>query len=199
MIVDGVLAGERFGRSWMISRSAVEAVRAENRRVGRPWSAVSSWAALKLAEGDPLDQEDAVARSRAKQRLQQGLPMIAMNLAGRSEKRAAYVHPSGLDRLREDARLVIGGAHAAASYGADLISNDLESYVRVGDLAGVVDSYGLDFEAQRPNVLLRVVPDGVWPFGDDVRMVGPKVAAIDLLESGDERAQRAGHALLESR
>lgn len=60
----------------------------------------------------------------------------------------------------------------------------------------LVKQFGLDEQAARPNVLLRMVADGVWPFESDQRYAGRSVVGVDLLESEDPRSRRAGAELL---
>lgn len=79
----------------------------------------------------------------------------------------------------------------------DLIVRDAaEVYVRAGDVADLADSYALDVDADRPDVILHVVDDGSWPF-DDEQVAPWPVVAVDLLDADDERSRRAGLALIE--
>ena len=56
----------------------------------------------------------------------------------------------------------------------------------------------MEERSERPNLVLRVMGDAHWPFPDGAEVAPRAVAAVDLLESGDERARRAGRELLES-
>ena len=69
---------------------------------------------------------------------------------------------------------------------------------RADQLGDVVKQFGLDDWSARPNVLLRVVDDGVWPFEHGQRAASRAVVAVDLLESGGSRARRARVELWES-
>jgi hypothetical protein len=92
--------------------------------------------------------------------------------------------------------VVRSGASAAADYRADIIASDfLEAYVLASRVPTLVKRYGLDPDAQRWNILLRVVDDAVWPFGLDVGMAARAIVAVDLLEADDDRSRRAGAAL----
>lgn len=196
MLADGVLAGERVGRAWVIGSEQLH--RAERRRpeVGRPWSARSAWAVLLLADGE-MPILSPVERSRARKRLAEGLENIASRLVARADARWFYAHPSVLGRLAAVPGVVRAGVSAAPVLGVDLVVGDeFEGYVRVGDLDGLVSQYGLDGNAERPNVLLRVVDDDAWPFQPDQVLVGRAVVAADLWESEDPRTQRAGAELL---
>ncbi len=196
MLVDGVLAGERVGRAWVIEREHLRQVQQRRPEVGRPWSPASAWAVLALADGEDPDLSP-VERSRARKRLAQGLDEVAGRLVARADQSHFYAHPSVLDRLAGAPAVVRGGISAAVEYGADLVVGDgFEGYVRAGDLDELVSQFGLDGEAARPNVLLRVVDDAAWPFRPGHRSAGRAVVAIDLLESDDPRSQRAGADLM---
>ena len=41
-------------------------------------------------------------------------------------------------------------------------------------------------------MVLRVVNDGLWPFGPDEAVAPLPVVAVDLVEVGDGRSRRAG-------
>lgn len=194
MLADGVLDGERVGRAWVIDREQLRRVAEVRPEVGRPWSPASAWAVLALADGEEVDLSP-VDRSRARRRLGLGLDHLVGRLAARCERRRFYVHPGVLDRLADE--VVRAGISAAAHHGADLvISESVEGYVRAGDIDHLVDQLALDDQAARPNVLLRIVDDGVWPFEADQRYAGRSVVGVDLLEAGDPRSRRAGAELL---
>ncbi|MEZ5379166.1 MAG: helix-turn-helix domain-containing protein [Acidimicrobiales bacterium] len=194
MLADGVLDGERVGRAWIIDRERLHRVAGLRPEVGRPWSPVSAWAVLALADGEQVDLSP-VERSRARKRLGQGLGHLVGRLAARCERRRFYAHPGVLDRLADE--LVRAGASAAAHCGADLvIGESVEGYVRAGEIDRLVKQFGLDEQAARPNVLLRMVEDDAWPFESDQRYAARSVVGVDLLESEEPRSRRAGAELL---
>ncbi len=198
MLADGVLAGDRVGRAWVIEPQQLRRIEHRRPEVGRPWSPASAWAVLALAEGEDPDLSP-VERSRARKRLAQGLDGIAGRLSARAELRHFYAHPSVLDRLAEAPAVVRGGISAAAEHGADLVAADgFEGYVRASDLDQLVTKFGLDDKAARPNMVLRVVDDAVWPFRPGQVAAERAVVAVDLLESDDPRSRRAGADLLGS-
>lgn len=197
MLADGVLAGDRVGRVWVIDSEDVRRVGRRRPEVGRPWSASSAWAVLALADGEePV--LSPVERSRARKRLALGIGAIFGRLGGRADERRFYVHPGVLDRLADAGEVVRGGASAGAAHGADLVVGEgFEGYVRAADVEDLIGRFGLDDRAARPNVLLRVVEDSVWPFESGQVVAGRVVVAVDLLEADDPRSQRAGANLLE--
>jgi excisionase family DNA binding protein len=196
MLADGVLDGERVGRAWVIGSDQLRQAGHRRPEVGRPWSSASAWAVLALADGGkPV--LSPVERSRARKRLAEGLDSVARRLGSRADRRSFYAHPSVLDRLADVPGVVRAGASAAPVHGADLVVGEgFEGYVRAGELDGLVSQFGLDGQAARPNVLLRVVDDAVWPFQPGQESAGRAVVAMDLLESDEPRTQRAGAELL---
>ena len=195
MLADGVLDGERIGRAWVIDAGQLRSAGPLRPKVGRPWSAASAWALLALADGkDP--ELSPVERSRAKKRLAGGLERAVGRLAARAELRRFYAHPSVLDRLAQAPKIVRSGASAAVEHKVDLLAQDgFDGYVRASDLGSLVSHFALDGDAERPNVVLRVVDDAVWPFGKEQRAADRAVVAVDLLESDDARSRRSGAEL----
>ena len=198
MLADGVLRGERVGRAWVIESDQLRHAGHRRPRVGRPWSAASAWALLALADGES-PKLSPVERSRARKRLSQGLGAVADRLIARADCRSYYAHPSVLAQLSHDAAVVSGGISAGVEHGADVRDNSqLEGYVRTCELSRLVLQHGLDSDAARPNVLLRVVDDDVWPFSPGQGSASRSVVAVDLLDSHDPRLRRAGANMLES-
>jgi excisionase family DNA binding protein len=196
LLASGQLSGQRLGRSWAIERAEVERLR--RNEVGRPWSALSAWAVLDLAgEGNP--DLSPVDRSRARKRLaEHGLSDLVGQLRARADRRQMYAHPSALERVVHAADVVRGGVSGASEHEADLIARDFaEIYVRASQMSDLVDRYALDDDSDRPNLIVRVVDDEVWPFDPDVKVAHWPVVAVDLLDAADERSRRAGLDLIE--
>jgi excisionase family DNA binding protein len=198
LVASGKLRGEQLGWGWVVDPVDVERIRRHRGEVGRPWSPVAAWAVLALAGGEQPDVSP-VERSGARKRLaQHGLLGLAGRLRARAEPHWYYAHPSALERLVHEPGLVRGGASAASDHDAGLIAGDLvEAYIARSRLAALVKRFALDPNAERPNVLLRLIDDEVWPFVADVAVAPWPVVAVDLLEADDERSQRAGRGLIE--
>lgn len=196
LLESGQLAGEQLGRSWVIDRGDVDRLRRSG--AGRPWSASSAWAVLELAAGR-TPALSPVERSRARRRLaDHGLAGLVVRLRARADRREAYAHPSVLGRVAADDRVIPGGVSAVQEYRVDLIVRDAaEVYVRASDVADLADSYALEVDADRPNVILHVVDDGSWPFDDQQQIASWAVVAVDLLDADDERSRRAGRELID--
>ena len=183
-------------REWAIERRALENLKRHRGPVGRPWSASSAWAVLAIANGDGSDLPP-VDRSRARRRLaERGLAGLVARLGARAEMRRFYGHPSVLEPLAAESSVVRSGVSAGADHGVDIVASDfLEAYVSEARIATLINQYGLDPDAERPNVVLRVVGDAVRPFSPDMDVAPRSVVAVDLLEAHDERSRRAGAAL----
>lgn len=196
MLGSGQLLGQRVGRSWVIDRDDVQHFKRSG--AGRPWSAASAWAVFELAAGGDAELSP-VERSRARKRLaDNGLARLVGQLRSRSERREVYAHPSALERVRNEGGVVRGGVSGLDAHDVDLIvSDEAEIYVRASKVAGLVDRYALDSDADRFNLIVRVVDDDVWPFDEGVRVAPWPVVAVDLLDADDERSVRAGLELIE--
>lgn len=196
LLASGEMDGQQVGRSWVIDGAAINRLRPK--RVGRPWSAASAWAVLELAAGgDP--ELSPVERSRARKRLaESGLAGLVGQLRSRSERREMYAHPSALDRICDEADVVRGGVSGLDEHDVDLIvSDEAEIYVPASKVADLEDRYALERNADRPNLIVRVVDDDVWSFDDDANVAPWPVVAVDLLDADDERSRRAGLELIE--
>lgn len=194
MIQDGRLDAERVGGRWVIDRSCLAAPEVRERRPGRPWSSRSAWAVLALASEEEADLPASV-RWHARRRLEESsLVDLVPHLRARAEKHQYFGHPSVLDDLAEDDAMVPAGVSAVPGL---VGGNQLEGYVSVSNLPRLRSDYGLVPGEERSNVLLHVVEDEWWPL---INRQPPlrSVVIVDLLESDDPRAQRAGLELAEA-
>ena len=197
MISDGHLAARRVGRVWAISEHDLNAAR--RRPAHRPWKPESAWAVLAAAEGSPPPSLSAYERHRALKRLQKGLPNIAALLSERADRRTFYAHPADVDRIIAMPGVVKTAASAAEEHSIDLVGpGPAEAYVTETTLGQIALGHHMEERSERPNLVLRVMGDAHWPFPDGAEVAPRAVAAVDLLESGDERTRRAGRELLES-
>ena len=196
MLADDLVAGVRIGRAWALEQRHLDRFKNHRASIGRPWSALSAWAVLAAADGHdsvlaPVD------RSRAHHRLSgEGLLGVVNRLGARAQRQDFYGHPSVLRRLANEPSLVLSGVSAAAEHRADVLASDfLEAYIPLSRVQGIVRRYALNSDPERPNIVLRVVEDSIWPFASGDRVAPRAVVAVDLLESEDDRSRRAGSAL----
>jgi hypothetical protein len=96
--------------------------------------------------------------------------------------------PGLLNGALTDSRVVVSGAdaglahHAAITVGAQHVV-----YVRRSEVAPFLADHRASSGAASPNLMVRIVDDASWPFSDE-RIVPAHVAAIDLIDIGDERS-----------
>jgi excisionase family DNA binding protein len=175
LIAAGELRAERFGRSWQIDLDSVHRYDDLRPAVGRPHGAKRSWDLL--AGRRPSSMADA--------------RHLAVQARRRAQRRLARVSPGELPHLLSTDQVVASGAVAAAHHGAAVQDRPPHAvYVRQSDLDKVAAAHDLRFEDPEPNVVVRVVPDAVWPFGDSDRYANPVITLIDLIDDRDDRSAR---------
>jgi excisionase family DNA binding protein len=196
MLADSLIPGVRIGRAWGLEERHIDRFKDHRAPIGRPWSASSAWAALAMADGNDSILAP-VERSRARRRMSgRGFLGVVDRLAARAERGGFYGHPSVLRRLANEPSLILSGVSAAAAHRADVRASEfLEAYVPLSQAQGIIRRYALRPVEERPNIVLRIVEDSVWPFAGGDRMAPRAVVAVDLLESDDERSRRAGSEL----
>jgi excisionase family DNA binding protein len=200
MIEDGVLAGRRSGGRWLIRRNEVEDRLRRRGRAGRPLSQRNAWALLSKLSGGEWPALPAWDRSRLQRKLAKGsLLSLASELRGRAEPRLFRADPRVLEQIRSDRAVVRSGVSAVVEYGVDLRAPGvLEAYVSRDQLAALVYRYALRPAAVADANLVLHLFDGSVP--RTAEGVAPVAAvALDLLESGDARSQRAGRELARRR
>lgn len=174
LIAAGDLHAVKDGREHRLSRLDVE--RLDGRLVpGRRWSLGHAWARLT----DPIPPNVP-------------LHEMAARFAGRGVRHLLDGHPSMLERLAQDDRLLLSG-HAVR--GSDLGGPQVEGYVLQEELESVVEEYGLAPAQRAANVVLRAVADDV-----ELPPRAPALlVAVDLLDSLLPRARALGAEMIEAR
>jgi len=200
MASGGVLAGRRSGGRWLIQRSAVEQRLRQRPAPGRPLSQRKAWALLWKLSGADWPALPAWDRSRLRRKLAGGsLLALANDLRARAEPRFFRADSRVLEHLRADPNLVLSGLSAAAAYGANVRAPGVvEGYLRRDQAQALAYRYALrPAAAADANVILHLVDGAVPRTADGVAPVA--VVALDLLESDDARAKRAGRELARRR
>ena len=196
LVAAGRLSGRRIGRSWVLDRADVQRFASARPQAGRPWSPSSAWNVLALANGDAV-RGSPVDRSRANKRLQIGLEPLAGRLSSRARSCWFYAHPAVHSEMLSHPSVVASGVSALGDHRVDLaVSGQSEAYAPQSRVAELAERFALDAHSDRPNVRLRVVSDDDWPFEAGQRVAPAPVVAVDLLDSDDERSQRAARELL---
>jgi hypothetical protein len=193
-----VCAHRRAGR-WFVPIAEVRRLQRLRQPVGRPFSPGSAWALLAMLAGDEPEGLSAPRRSQLRRHLHDAaIHELAARLARRASRRLVYAHPSMLDALAADPRVVLTGLPAAEHAGARLVggadNDELEGYVAESDLAGLYASYGLVDADTVANVVLHVTEDEAQVPRRSGMAAAP-LAGLDLWESGDARASEEGQRL----
>lgn len=196
LIEAGVLDAVKVGARWIVDPVSVERRRRLSPPRGRQFSPDRALGLLMLAANEPAPWLDRVAEWKLRRELARSrLKLLAPRLKERAEVLRVRAHPAALRRVAEEPHVVRSGPSAASELGLEISAPDvLEAYIPAKQLAKLARKYRLGL-SRDPNVILHVVA-GSWPFGPDRRVVPLSFAAMDLLESDDPRARRAGIAVL---
>lgn len=190
MISAGAIDAEKVAGAWWIPAQSLARALTTDRRGGRPFSLSGAWVLLLVGSGESAAWASSKVRSRASAMLgAQGLAAAFGKLDNRAVRHALVAHPAELSRLAHGRELMLGGVSAAAEYRLGLQGGrEVEAYVRTGAVERVVDRHGLDRDGET-NVILRAVPDELWPVLR--RPIAPLGAVLaDLSEHSDSRARR---------
>ncbi len=195
LLAAGLLDGEKVGGRWLVSGQSLRDRDKRSPGRGRRFSAANAWAVLALASQEDAPWVEDAERNRLAALLgQRGLSELVGRFDDRAEVERYFVHPSLLKRMRSDRSMVPAGAHAKRERGARLLAgDDFDAYASASDYDRIVRDFALD-PSDRPNVILRVVPEGLWPFHD--RRMPLAAVALDLAELPDARSRRIGRSLL---
>jgi hypothetical protein len=200
LAASGVLPSGRIGNRLVFDARIVGRRASELHPKGRPFDPEVAWAVLAYASGLQWPEKDASLRWRYRRR---SADLIAAAERHRFFRRAE-LHPfravsADIDKLKKEQALVLSGASAADEFGIDIMAPGvIEAYVDDGLLSQLRRRYWMEpSNPAEANVLLRVVPDRVWEAIRHSRYAPQGAAAIDLLESDDDRSQRAGKELLD--
>lgn len=170
----GAIHAIKQGRDLRLSRRDVERLAANGLVGGRPYNADNAW--QRLMDRDLPDES---------------IPVLLSRLSRRGRRHLFMAHPSLLERLASDDRLLLSG-HAAADQLPMDDDGVVEAYVAAEDLADIVNDYRLRAPEQAANVILRAVPPEVGL----PRKAPDLVVAIDLIESPLPRVRGVGEDAL---
>jgi hypothetical protein len=217
LVAQGELPALRASGVLLLDADAVLRRAAADVRTGRPVSTARIWRMAVLIEqgrvaapaaARHVDAHDGAPQARllsdARRLAAEEVAQVAWRLRRRSAPALLLAaHPSTIERMLTDRRLLLTGPHAARAHGGDLVPDGpLDAYVDATDIADVVAHHAL-LEADGPaDVRLRAVPSLTAMLGPEprtdrrVRRMAPRLlVAVDLVEHGDARAASAGAAL----
>jgi excisionase family DNA binding protein len=197
LIKSGVLRASQVGDIWLVDRDSVERRMALGPGGGRKLTPPRAWALLYLADDQKAPWLDKSARYRVSTLLaERGLRALTSRLVDRGLPLPLRCHPSLLRQLRDDPRLMLTGATAAADLDLGLLTGDMvEAYVDDGSLEKIRLEYHLQ-SSREPNVVLRPVRRfaSAWPIAHYAPL--PAIV-LDLLEDLDPRTRQLGESLLD--
>jgi len=195
MIANGRLPAQRMFGQWAVPAEAVAARKPAS--VGRPLSSSSAWSVLgHLVEGQPLPSRlgSRVGSLRGEV---DPLPRVRGWMARRGRPMRVWAFGPALVELRDDDRVVLSGDHSVPDLES---SGQLRVYAASNDVDDLVADYGLrEVRGDRiPNAVIWAVTNlgDVPRDGTDPHRVAPVVAALDLLEEGDPRAESAAREII---
>ena len=197
LVASGQLDATKVGGRWLITAEGLAAYAKHGRASGRPWGERRAWGYLWLALGRDPTWLTAPEASRLRRQIREGgVQPVVSKLRTRATTIELSGHPAAVRRVRADRACVIAGISAAAAWKADIhaVGDIAEAYCKPSDARRLQRSLHL-VESASPNVVLHVVSE-LWPFDQSERVAPALVTALDLIESSDQRTQRAGRDLL---
>jgi excisionase family DNA binding protein len=176
MITDESIRAELVGSRWIIPRYEVFRMQRLPRHGGRPYSPRTCWEIIGDLEAGrrPLDW----------------LSEHWYRLNGRARHTTGRMLPDLIADVFDDQRVVVGGAHAAATGGAATraFQPPLDVYVADAFATKYVSSIGLRPFTAEPNITVHTVTDQQWEYFGQSRTVSLVVAYLDLMEASDRGA-----------
>lgn len=199
LIESGRLPAERVGRSWLVSKRAVERLGRSKRRQGRPLNPANSWALLALlADAKPeWVRPDVLSRLRRFARDPEWLLSVIRNSEPRAEVLSFWLPRDDLPKL-DEYRLVRSGLSALRALSQlDVIrrrEEPLDAYASRDVARQIVRRFAPEENVEDPNLIIRV-PELPWVLNQDGEAPLP-VDAADLLDHQDPRVRRAAEDAL---
>jgi excisionase family DNA binding protein len=195
LIESGQLPAQRVGRSWLVSREAVERSRRSERRHGRPLGAANSWALLALLAGEKPAwvRPDVLSRLRRYARDPEWLLNVLRHSESRAKVRSLWLAHDDLPKLNEYPLVRSGLSAPRALSQLDVLprsSEPLDAYASKDVAREIVKRFAPEEDVGDPNVIIRV-PELPWVLGNEGE-APLSVGAADLLDHDDPRVRRAG-------
>jgi excisionase family DNA binding protein len=197
LIKAGELDAVKVGVAWIVDLASVDRRRHLGTVIGRQFSPHRALGLLMLAADEPAPWLDRVTEWKLRRALGRvGFKGLVPRLRKRAIAYRLRAHPGDLKYLQQEECVVRSGPSAAGELRLEILASDfLEAYVPADELPKLVRRYRFG-TSRLPNMILHVV-NGPWPFASGVRVVPMPFAVVDLLESDEPRAHRAGRVALE--
>ena len=184
LLATGEIAGERFGRQWLIPAAEIERVSVRLQPVGRPFGERLSWAILAALEGRPVPARLArEERARVSRYVSRPFSELAPRLRGRAERRPLILGAAALEGVTGAAGWVVGGARALRLVGSATASA-VDLYLPADSFEVLLDgSLGVP-DAAFPNLVAHLVERRYWPYRDGDAFGWTSASLLDLFEAG---------------
>ncbi len=177
LVAAGEVKSERFGNALQIDLDSLQRYRELRPGPGRPLDSNAAWRLLRGRQRADRVPGDLAALHR-----------LAVEVRRRADRREMRVLPGSVERVLAEPAVVLSGAGAAAAHGAAVEDRPPHQvYVRESDLGALGRRYGMRDVASDANLIVRVVPDDAWVFGNDL-VAPPLVALVDLVDERDDRS-----------
>lgn len=188
----------KMGRMRLVDSDSVHRYQRSPRRVGRIWTQGTTWAALSILSGDPVDWLSTSELWRLRKSLANLEAQDISPLARRRAVARRYHAGESTQKLLSRSLALTGGSllvdeAIASNFGLAAGSELLDGYARAGFVKERGKRLGLR-EDSRGNVIIREA-DFVEAFSDG--RVPLAAVAVDLYDSGSSRERSAGLAKLE--
>lgn len=197
LISAGELMAEPFGDRWRVDLGSVLRRQRDDPGDGRPLDATNCWLVIQSIEEPGAVAALPAWQARRVRRHRSDLLSAHRTapLRRRARRSLGRVHPGLLPELESEA--VIGGAAAQPPDTQDRLVEEqiMEIYVSAATWPTVAESVAFDVDGP-PNVLAHIVEVDHWHHLEGRRSVPAVVAALDLADQGDPRAERAARAIL---
>jgi excisionase family DNA binding protein len=175
LILRGALPAERIGQQFLITFDSVQSFE-HNRQVepGRPLSQDAAWRSIRLLDRGVVQPHARDLDSRRRR------------LRSRAKHIDGYVHPSLIERVRNDARVVLGGRDAAFAFGVPADPTEkIDLYIHQSNLLEFCTEYSVREQSNTSNLKIHVVEDRAWPFPEGTRISSLWTSWLDLADARD--------------
>ena len=177
LVLSGALPAQRVGSQWVIRGTALR--QAEHnlwREAGRPMSQKTAWARLDHEPSFAQPSRSELDRSRRR-------------LRARAEHVSLFVHPREIEKGTFFHVGVLGGRYAAIAHGVPIDEDGIvDLYLRSSERKNLLNRASGRIVSDSANLILHIIDDDCWPFEEQVRVVSPRVAWLDLADRNDRAA-----------
>ena len=192
---EGALSGQIMANRLLLDRASVLDLAERDRPATRPLSARNAWTLLLMLAGEPSPWASASELSRLRRLVrtrEEGTLAVLVRARARTVRLDGVTGAGGY--VLRDEHVVPAGATLAHRW-TDLVVDGLtEVYATEAAAQSLTHRLRLWPDPQGP-IVVHAVPDSLGDLLQDRAEMPAPVVAVDLLNSGDPRSQRAGETL----